>query len=253
MAYDPAATGRLSGAYEAGLTHPGAADWYAMGQLEKAFVDQYGPDVGRRMFKERFADSMAATTGGADPTANLLMASYGNMLKAAGRDIPKAPYDLPSPIGGRYGATNMAMFDRLINRGEGLTTANPKRFNFSANFLGDRARSTIDEQMSGLFAPGMTMPPGVSYGVFERALGDLAERYNVPPANFQDIAWAGGKLAKTPKYRPKSMIEIVNEAVERTARVTGQDPEEVVAEALVKAKRPVYAKGGLAVKRRASR
>jgi len=244
LARDPAAIDRLLGAYNRGTEMTGGEDWYAMGQLEDAFLQEYGPEAGREMFKERFADSMAATTGGADPTSNLLMASYGNNRKAAGEEIPVAGYDLPFPIGGRYASTNTAMFDKLIGKGQGLSTENPKRFNFSANFLGDTSRATIDEQMSGLFDPKMTMPPKGSYGVYEAALGDLAKRYNVNPANFQDVAWAGGKLAKTPNFEPKPMIQIVNEAIERTARVTGQDPEEVVYEGLVKARRPMYAQGG---------
>jgi hypothetical protein len=246
LANDPEGFARLENAYTRGTEHPDAAQWYAMGQLEDAFRQQYGDELGRQLFKARFADAMSATTGGADPTSNLLMAKYANYMKEAGTPLPEKAYDLPSPIGGRYASGNIAMYDRLLGEnGAGLTTANPKRFNFSGNFLGDTSRATIDEQMSDLFQPGMMIPPGDSYGVYEKALGDLAGKYSVAPAEFQDVAWAGGKLAKTPNYRPQPMIQTVNEAIERTARVTGLSPEEVVAEGLVGAKRPVYAQGGL--------
>ena len=246
LANDPEGLARLENAYLRGTEYPDAAQWYAMGQLEDAFRQQYGDDLGRQLFKARFADAMAATTGGADPTSNLLMAKYANYMKEAGTPLPEKAYDLPSPIGGRYASGNIAMYDRLLGEnGAGLTTANPKRFNFSSNFLGDIDRATIDEQMSGLFQPGMMIPPGDSYGVYEKALGDLASKYGVAPAEFQDVSWAGGKLAKTPNYRPQPMIQTINEAIERTARVTGLSPEEVVAEGLVAAKRPVYAQGGL--------
>ena len=33
----------------------------------------------------------------------------------------------------------------MIRQGEGLSVSNPKRFNFSANFLGDIDRATLDE------------------------------------------------------------------------------------------------------------
>jgi hypothetical protein len=245
LANEPGGLARLEEAYLRGSDYPGAAQWYAMGQLEDAFRQQYGDEMGRNMFKERFADAMAATTGGADPTANLLMAKYANYMKNAGQPLPET-YDLPFPIGGRYAAGNLAMYDKILGGGgRGLTTANPKRFNFSANFLGDTSRATIDEQMSKLFDPSMMMPPTGSYGVYEKALGDLAGKYGVAPAEFQDVAWAGGKLARTPSYRPQPMIQTINEAIERTARVTGLDPDEVVAEGLVGAKRPVYAQGGL--------
>jgi hypothetical protein len=246
LANDPEALARLESAYIRGLEYPEAGQWYAMGQLEDAFRQQYGDELGRQLFKERFADAMSATTGGADPTSNLLMANFANFMKEAKTPLPEKSYDLPFPIGGRYASNNIAMYDRLLgDQGAGLTTANPKRFNFSANFLGDTNRATIDEQMSGLFQPGMMIPPGDSYGVYEGALGNLAGKYGVPPAEFQDVTWAGGKLIKTPKYRPQPMIQTVNEAIERTARVTGLDPEEVVAGGLVGARRPMYAMGGL--------
>lgn len=246
LANNPEGLARLEGAYLKGLETPDAAQWYAMGQLEDAFRQQYGDVLGRQMFKARFADAMAATTGGADPTSNLLMAKYANYVKEAGDVLPEKSYDLPFPIGGRFASGNIAMYDSLLGaNGAGLTTANPKRFNFSGNFLGDINRATIDEQMSGLFEPGMLIPPGASYGVYEKALGDLAGKYNVAPAEFQDVAWAGGKMAKTPNYRPQPMIQTINELIERTARVTGLSPEEVVAEGVVGAKRPVYAQGGL--------
>lgn len=246
LANAPEGLARLEAAYLRGRENPDAAQWYAMGQLEDAFRQQYGDEMGRAMFKARFADAMAATTGGADPTSNLLMAKYANFVKEAGQSLPEKSYDLPFPIGGRYASGNIAMYDRLLGEsGAGLTTANPKRFNFSGNFLGDINRATIDEQMSGLFQPGMMIPPGDSYGVYESALGKLARQYDVAPAEFQDVAWAGGKLEKTPNYRPQPMIQTINEAIERTARVTGLSPEEVVAEGLVGARRPVYAQGGL--------
>lgn len=245
LANEPGALARLEEAYLRGQDYPGAAQWYAMGQLEDAFRQQYGDELGRNLFKSRFADAMAATTGGADPTSNLLMAKYANYMKEAGQPLPET-YDLPFPIGGRYAAGNLAMYDKVLGEGgRGLTTANPKRFNFSANFLGDINRATIDEQMSKLFDPTMMMPPTGSYGVYEKALGDLASRYGVAPAEFQDVAWAGGKLARTPNYMPQPMIQTINEAIERTSRVTGLDPDEVVAEGLVGAIRPVYAQGGL--------
>lgn len=246
MANEPEALTRLEGAYVRGSENPNASQWYAMGQLEDAFRQQYGDDLGRQLFKARFADAMSATTGGADPTSNLLMANFANFMKEAKTPLPEKSYDLPFPIGGRYASNNIAMYDRLLgDQGVGLTTANPKRFNFSGNFLGDTSRATIDEQMSGLFQPGMMIPPGDSYGIYEKALGDLATKYGTAPAEFQDVAWAGGKLAKTPNYRPQPMIQTVNEAIERTARVTGLDPEEVVAAGLVGARRPMYARGGL--------
>jgi hypothetical protein len=239
--YDtPEARQRLMEAYRKGEKDPLTKDWYAMGQLEKEFVKEYGPEQGRRLFKESFADAMSATTGGADPTSNLLMSYYGNFLRQKGVPQPKAAYEFPYPIGGRYASGNMAMYDKVINQGAGLqANKTPKRFDFSANFLGHRDRATIDEQMTGGFDKALKAPPGDSYGVFEGVVHDLAKQAGVPAANFQDVTWAGLKGTKG-----KPMIQHVNEAIERTARVTGKKPEEVVRDSLVKRTHPLYGIAG---------
>ena len=245
-ANDPEALDRLRAAYTRGSAYPGAKQWYAMGQLEDAFKSSLGPEAGRNMFKERFADAMAATTGGMDPDANLRLANYMNFLRESGASTPLASYELPFPIGGgKYGVMpNVAQYESLINKGEGLTPANPKRFNFSADFLGDIDRATLDEQMMSAWDPKLQSPPSNTYGVYEGALSRLARELGVPAAEAQDVMWAGIKLPKEPSYVPKPMIQIVNEAIERTSRLTGMSPEEVVEEGLVKGKRPLYAKGG---------
>jgi len=249
MANDPEAMDRLRQAYALGSEYPGAEKWYAMGQLEDAYKRSLGDDEGRSMFKQRFADAMAATTGGMDPDANLRLAQYMNYQAEQGLPTPIASFELPYPIGGgKYGVMpNVAQYEAIINRGAGLSTANPKRFNFSSNFLGDVNRATLDEQMmSGGWDPKLQMPPSNTYGIYEGALGRLAKELGVAPAEAQDVMWAGIKLPKDTSYTPKPMIQIVNDLIERTARLTGQSPDEVVEQALVKAKRPMYAEGGMA-------
>lgn len=229
----PEARAALNAAYDAGLG-PLSQDWYAMGQLQDAFIKELGPEEGARAFKERFADAMAATTGGADPKANLLMAAYGNFLREQGLSPPSAAYEMPHPIGGRYVTGNMAMYDKVLNQGAGLTTAGqPKRFNFSANFLGDRSRATIDEQMSQGMA-GINAPPQGAYGIMEGIVADEAAKRGIQPANFQDVAWAGFK-----NYEGKPMITEVNEMIERTSRLTGKSPEEVL-RGFIRGNMPMY-------------
>ena len=229
----PEARAALNAAYDAGLG-PLSQDWYAMGQLQDAFIKELGPEEGAKAFKGRFADAMAATTGGADPKANLLMAAYGNFLRKQGLSPPSAAYEMPHPIGGRYVTGNMAMYDKVLNQEAGLTTAGqPKRFNFSANFLGDRSRATIDEQMSQGMA-GINAPPQGAYGVMEGIVADEAAKRGIQPANFQDVAWAGFK-----NYEGKPMITEVNEMIERTSRLTGKTPEEVL-RGFIRGNMPMY-------------
>lgn len=240
------AKARLDEAYQRGLQQQGGAgNWYQMGQLENEFVKEYGSDLGRRLFKERFADAMAATTGGADPTSNLMMAHYGNYLKASGQALPAASYDYPFPVGGRYAGTNMDQFRKMIMEGQGVTPANPKRYNFAANFLGNPRGATIDEQMMGLIEPGRANPPSGAYGHYEAPVAERAAAAGVDPRFYQEVAWAGAKDAKTKGgYVAKPMIDIVNQAVERTHRITGMPKEDIVHRGLVRSEIPLYGLAG---------
>ena len=222
--YDtPQARANLSNAYEKAVNDPLAHNWYAMKQYEDEFVKQFGEENGRRLFKERFADAMAATTGGADPTSNFLMGQYGNFLRQKGVAQPVSAVDFPHPIGGRFASGNMALYDKIINQGQGLTVQNPKRHNFSSNFLGYRDRPTIDEQMSQLFQGGLLAPFPNTYGLAESVLNDVAASKGIMPVNLQDVAWIGAKGTSG-----KPMIQNINEAIERTSRITGLDPEEAL-------------------------
>jgi hypothetical protein len=236
MAFNPEGLSRLREGYAAGLEQKDVAEnWYFMKQLEDKFVEEFGPEEGRKQFKERFAKPMALTTGGADPTSNLLMSYYGNFLREKGLPIPKAAYDMPFPIGGQFASSNMGMFGR--NMEKELTPDNPKRFNFQNNFLGYK-EPTIDEQMSKGFDPKLQMPEW--YGPYEEAINMLASEYDVDPRYFQEVTWAGLKSKGKGGYQGMPMIQHVNEAIERTSRLTGVPPEEVVRRGLVRAEMPIY-------------
>jgi len=232
---------RLIGAFHAAKADPLAHDWYAMGQLESEYVRTLGAKQGRAAFKKNFADAMAATTGGANPKDNLVMSHYGNFQRTAGEAIPENAYDLPFPIGGRYASGNMKMYDRVINQGEGLPVSTPKRHNFSGNFQGHTELSTIDEQMSRGFDPGMAAPPQGSYGVYESAIARFAKKAKAKsPSNFQEVAWAGLKGSKG-----KPMIQEINEAIERTHHITGL-PKDQILNRMIKGTIPMFGLAGAA-------
>jgi hypothetical protein len=240
---------RLQEAYARGSEMPDTKDWYAMGQLEKKFVDELGPVEGRKAFQERFATSMAATTGGAGPRENLLMSQYGNYLRTHGLPYPAAAHEMPFPIGGRYATTNMDMHQRVMDNGgfADLGDKNPKRHNFAQNFTGNRDAATIDEQMASGMTPGEVRPPVGKYGLYERVLREEAAKAGVPPANFQESAWAGFKGKKTPNYTSgKPMISEANDAIERTHRLTGMSRDEIVKRGFVRGEIPLYGVGGAA-------
>lgn len=250
-AMDPAVLQRLDDAYQAGQGLD-MENWYAMGQLENEFIKEYGEEAGKRLFSERFAGSMAATTGGADPTSNLLMAHYGNYLQGKGQSSAVRSYELPNPIGGRYASGNMKIHDEMYPTGFDIPGAdNPKRYNFKNNYLGHTDRATIDEQMMGLIDPDGKYggaPPNDMYGHFEAPVHALAEKYGVPPREFQEVAWGGAKNIQKGhggQFEAVPMIQTVNEAIERTHRLTGMPREEIVRRGLVRSEIPLYARNDI--------
>jgi len=238
LASDPGAQNRLMEAYNLGKDKPLAKDWYAMKQLEDKFIEELGPEAGRNAFRSRFAEPMAATTGGADPNSNLMMVAYTNMMREKGLPIPANAFDLPFPIGGRYVSGNMDQARKYHEMGS-IPIDNPKRHNFASNFMGYRDRPTIDEQMMGLFAPGKGAPEPGTYGVYEAQLNKLAKEAGVNPVNFQDVAWAGAK-----KYSGKPMMQEINEMLYRTGRITGEDPETIL-KGYIRGNKPMYGLTGL--------
>ena len=239
---------RLLDAYDKAVDDPNAGMWYAVKQLEKSFVDELGDKEGRQAFKERFADAMAATTAGTNPTNNLLNAAYANYLRTHGEPFPRArdmsvnTFEAPHPAGGRYYAKGAETYDRVLNQGLGLVAEDqPKMHNFSANFQGHANAGTIDEQMMQLFHPGMNAPAKGSYGALEAILSEMAQLRGVTPAEFQAIAWAGVKGTKG-----KPMMEHINEMLHRTSKVTGKSQEEVL-RGYIRGNMPMYGMGGAAI------
>lgn len=295
MYYEPSAPREiLKAGFEQAENDPLGSMWYGMGQLEAEYIKELGAVEGRRRFDEDFATAMAATTGGADPTANLLSAAYGNFLRERGMQTP-ATYDMPYPIGGRYIGGNIEQHRRALPHGPmretgGLLASQaPKRFNFRANFLGDLSRATIDEQMMKAFDPMVQMlwdhlqdipprqrleqidellrpmketklpelkreltaelfggkwptrknaPEKPAYGIIEDVVAEVARALDMSPREFQGITWGGLKGTEG-----KPMISHVNEAIERTSRITGRSPAEVM-RALIR-REPLYGMMGL--------
>lgn len=243
----PEARTRLKVAYEKGLSEM-SKNWYMVGQLEEQYIKRLGPEEGRRRFADHI-DAIAATTGGNDPTSNWLMARWGIHKRAKGEKLPGMGALMPSPVGGRYAGNNASTFEKLMH-GLGIGPGeNPKRYDFSRNFLGQVDSGTIDEQMTKLITPeidiekpltkkqikeGMTetqyvkkknplAPPGDSYGIYQEIIRATAKEMGIDPRMLQEVAWAG---AKSSEGMP--MMQHINESIERTAKITGLSPQEVI-------------------------
>ena len=236
---------RLEAAFKEGKTIQNSSNWYYMRQLEQAFIKKLGAKKGREAFREKFARSMAATTGGASPKENFRTAMYGNFIRESGLPYPTAAHQMPFPAGGQFVTGNLKTHKGFSEAGE-ITSAHPKRHNFEVNFLGDEASATVDKQMSQLFNPTLVEPAGASYGAYEEVLIALAKKHGVSPREFQEVAWAGAKKGREGAKYPgsKPMIQEVNEAIQRTSRVTGQTPKEVLEQGIIGSKTPIYAKSG---------
>lgn len=245
LANDPESIARLEAGYAEANKFKDSGTWYYMKQLEDMFISEHGPEKGRAEF-EQWARAMAETTGGADPQTNFLAAQYLLHRRGMGLEAPTAQPDMPYPVGGRFMSGNMEMANKQA--GQPFDPAkNPKRHNFEANFEG-HPDPTIDEVM---MTQGFADPKGAPeyYGPYERVVGELAEKHGVPGDEFQDKAWQGLKRIAEMKRGdvpsiPGPMIQIINDSIERTARLIGKSPEYVARKMLVHRK-PMYGISGM--------
>jgi hypothetical protein len=248
----PEARQRLQEGFQKGQTIEGSPDWYFMGQLEKEYTKELGPKAGREAFKREFGDMMAATTGGASPYNNFLMSQYANVMAKRGERMPERSYELPFPVGGRYAAGNIAQAQKYVDEGQvGFSAAaNPKRYDFSSAFQGNKNAATTDEQMMNALQPGVNIPEW--YGPATRVIREEAQKAGVDPRGFQDVGWAGlksGKVeAKGNAFNYEGpMINHINRSIETTHRLTGMPRAEIVRRGLVRKEIPMYGLGGLAI------
>ena len=246
----PEARARLQEGYEKGQTIPNAENWYFMKQLEDAYVNELGPAAGKDAFRKEFSGMMAATTGGASPYENFLMSHYANYLNKQGENVAQRAYQMSFPIGGRYASGNMKQAQKYIEGGmQPFDPAkNPKRYDFDNALAGDRNAGVIDEQMSGAYVPGMTIPEW--YGPATRILREEAAKVGTDPRAFQDVGWAGLKALKTEAATGKPfvyegpMINQINRSIETTHRLTGMPKDEIVRRGLIRKEIPMYGLAG---------
>jgi hypothetical protein len=243
---------RLAAGFEAGKGVPNSENWYFMGQLENEYIKELGAVEGRKAFKREFADMMAATTGGASPYDNFLMSHYANVANKRGERIDQAAWQLPFPIGGRFASGNMAQGQKYLDEGNAHWSAqNPKRYDFSTAFLGNKNAGTIDEQMMTAFDPTLKDKQPKWYGPATKTLREEASRLGVDARGFQDVGWAGLKKIKTEEASGKTpsydgpMINQINKSIEVTHRLTGMPREEIVRRGLVLKEIPMYGLGAI--------
>jgi hypothetical protein len=225
-----------------------------MGQLEKGYIDELGPEAGRAAFKSEFGDMMAATTGGANPYDNYLMSQYANVMAKRGERMAERSYNLPFPIGGRYASGNIAQAQKYIDEGMvGFDPAvNPKRYDFSSAFQGNKNAATIDEQMYGALRPETTKASvGLPewYGPATRVAREEAAKVGADARGFQDVGWAGLKAGKeeakgrTFDYEGP-MINHINRSIETTHRLTGMPRDEIFKRGVILKQIPMYSAAG---------
>jgi hypothetical protein len=181
-----------------------------------------------------------------------MMSQYANVMAKRGERMPERSYELPFPIGGRYAAGNIAQAQKFIDEGQvGFSaTQNPKRYDFSSAFMGNKNAAVTDEQMMNAIQPGVNIPQW--YGPATRTIREEAAKAGVDPRGFQDVGWAGLKKGKveakgqTFEYEGP-MINHINRSIETTHRLTGMPREEIVRRGLIRKEIPMYTRGGLPV------
>ena len=184
---------------------------------------------------------MAATTSGNRPTNNLLISQYLEYQRAKGLPMPQGAYEMPPGIGGRRAMPNVASYEKAMEGGgySGLGKDQPKMHNFARSFIGDLSRGVMDEQMAAGGLPHdasmQEQMRTTGYGYLEQPLHIEAQRAGMPVGEAQGIMWHGFK-----GEAGKPMIQEINDAIERTHRLTGVPRSEIVRQAIIRKQMPLY-------------
>jgi hypothetical protein len=242
IAHSTEATQRLDDTFERGEQQKeNARDFSAVGELEDKFIQELGPDKGREEFR-KWAETVATTSPGADPRANLRGAQFARYMRTKGLPLPIRGADIPYPAGSRFGAPNLKQFQKILMEGSGITSANPKLYDYASELLGHTDRGPpIDEQRFRLMDPERSAPPPGSYGHYKGAVVDRAAAHGVSPTHFGDMLYAGARE----NHWTKPLITYINEMIERTHRVTGMARDEIVRRGLVRGEIPLFGLGGI--------
>jgi len=243
----PEARARLQAGYAHGLRLPGNDGFAAVGQVEQELIKMLGPEAGRTAFRDSFATAMGATTFGNTPRANLLKAVYGNYLRTHNLPYPAAAHEMPFPIGGNHPVVNMLRHKDVFDAGgwPALGPTSPKGHNMAGNFMGHRDVAMLDQQITSGAWPPLNAPQSGKYGLYEGVLDQEAARAGVRPADFADGAYFGFRNKKSPWLLPKPMIQEINDAIERTHRLTGMPRDEIFIRAIGRREIPLYGLSGL--------
>jgi hypothetical protein len=239
---------RILEAYGHGKELPSASNWSAIKQIEDQFVAEYGLQEGRDRFLKEFVRPIAATTAGNSPTQNLLFGHYVAFKQKANERLPQNSAELPYPIGGQFARNNLRIAQRNIDNGNmGFDAANPKRYSFERAMLGDRNAWVIDSRISRAIDPDSTAPE--YYALAAELMEEARKRVGAKDAReFNDAVWAGldrmlhGKMGHNSRHR--TLIDEVNDAIERTHRLDGIPREDVIRRIIVRKEGPLYGIGG---------
>ena len=136
--------------------------------------------------------------------------------------------------------TNVENYLQMRERG-GFGIDQPKMHDFARSLIGDLSHAVIDEQMaSGMlahapkgFAEKARAGPG--YGMIQQRVHESALRKGFQPGNVQDVSWAGFKGSTE-----GPMIDVINDAIERTHRLTGMPRDLIVKYGLIRKEIPIY-------------
>lgn len=262
---------RLKDAFQRGSRIPGSDGWHALKQMQDRYTALFGTKAGGEAFRQELVGPIAATTAGNNPTANFLMAHFAEFERKAGRALPKNSYDWPYPIGGRYTHSNALMYEHFLKNGT-FDATKPKRREFMASMLGFRDRNVIDSRLSNALEQGRNTPR--YYGVASELIDDVASQVGARDRrHFGDAVWAGlgekipgashgsgrvgdgridgpariGHNSRRSFGSDRSAIDVINEIIERTHRLTGMSRDEIFLRGFLLKEIPLYGIGGAAI------
>lgn len=216
----PEAAARMEGYAKVGKDK-GGLGWYNLDPLRQSFMEELGDDKGTSAFNS-FVDKIAATSPRSTVASNIRRASYFDVLDRQGKPFAGLENaDLPQGYGHLAHKTQDASLRDLQNDGSFAALNRPKTSSFAENLKGNQAPMTIDTHNFAALKgdpKNKKSPSDTQYKYLEEFQGDIAEKLNMTPAQFQASVWMGGE---TGVADDRPFMAVFDDVVARTAERDG--------------------------------
>jgi hypothetical protein len=217
----------------------GGREWYNLDPLRKAFIEELGDEEGAQAFN-KYVDYVAATSPRSNVATNIRRGSHFYQLDRNGQQVGGlSNADMPKGYGHIAHTTHDHKLREIEENGGLLPMSGPKVSSFAENLKGNQSPMTIDTHNYSAVRnePDVKKSPtNTQYKYLEDFQGEIAEKLDMTPAQFQASVWIAGDTGVA-DARP--FIDVFDDVLKRTAEKNGVTRDQALKD-FINGKAPLF-------------